>query len=309
MEARLEAKEGGPSVIIKMSTLDSYKEGFAASAGDDLFLTYHHIASDKTLSSKSYSRSEFWKLARRAANILKKHQVVEGCHFAHYFTDNRPEDLAFRLAATMVGAVPVTINWQADTVDRIAYKLDLAEATLMLIDDGVSDEQLSDIRRKLEREIVVLNISDLEGAVELEESSFTPFSSASSTRIVIFTSGTTGQPKGVRLSYSAYRTNRATFEKFLQCEDPDISLTTVIVNPLHHANSTSFTDWCLQRPGAQVHLLQRYTTNYWKLLTDVSSSRTKKMHRIVAPAVSRHFDFLESLAQQGRRCILPAIAN
>ena len=34
-------------------------------------------------------------------------------------------------------------------------------------------------------------------------------------RIVIFTSGTTGHPKGVLLPYRAYECNRASFEQFL----------------------------------------------------------------------------------------------
>ena len=41
------------------------------------------------------------------------------------------------------------------------------------------------------------------------------------TRIIIFTSGTTGQPKGVRLSYGAYRCNRTTFESFLHAAAPN----------------------------------------------------------------------------------------
>ena len=38
------------------------------------------------------------------------------------------------------------------------------------------------------------------------------------TKMVIFTSGTTGQPKGVDSSFAAYDCNRQTFESFLQLE-------------------------------------------------------------------------------------------
>jgi len=49
--------------------------------------------------------------------------ALRGDRFVVYMTDNRLEDLALRLGATMVGAVPVTVNWQADTDDRVLYKV------------------------------------------------------------------------------------------------------------------------------------------------------------------------------------------
>ena len=39
------------------------------------------------------------------------------------------------------------------------------------------------------------------------------------TRIVIFTSGTTGKPKGVALPYRSFACNRATFDLFLEIDD------------------------------------------------------------------------------------------
>ena len=98
-----------------------------------------------------------------------------------------------------------------------------------------------------------------------------------STRIIIFTSGTTGHPKGVQLSYGNYRTNRATFEAFLGvgtatgCAEGTggtggaggagrrgKQLVTFVANPMHHTNSTAITDWSLRRPGTQLHLIARY---------------------------------------------------
>jgi long-subunit acyl-CoA synthetase (AMP-forming) len=55
--------------------------------------------------------------------------------------------------------------------------------------------------------------------------------------------GTTGHPKGVELSYLNYRTNRDTFESFLGFEDQETTFIPVAVNPMHHTNSTSLSDW------------------------------------------------------------------
>ena len=75
------------------------------------------------------------------------------------------------------------------------------------------------------------------------------------TRIDIFTSGTTGNPKGVQLSYKAYRCNKKTFESFLDCGESK-RLIAIVVNPMHHTNSTAITDWCLRTPRATLHLIQ-----------------------------------------------------
>ena len=111
--------------------------------------------------------------------------------------------------------------------------------------------------------------------------------------VFFYTSGTTGNPKGVRLPYRSYTTNRKTFESFLQIADTD-RFSPVVCNPMHHTNSTAITDWALRRPGTQLHLLERYSSLYWAILVDIVSSGA---NRIVAPLVSRHFDYLENLRQ------------
>jgi len=66
---------------------------------------------------------------------------------------------------------------------------------------------------------------------------------------------------------------------------------------LHHGNSTALSDWGLRRSGATIHLVERYSTLYWKILVEVARS---KRDLLVAPMVSRHFDFLEELSTQSR---------
>lgn len=115
----------------------------------------------------------------------------------------------------------------------------------------------------------------------------------------------------MQLSYANYSTNRSTFESFLQLTDPSIAFTPLCVNPMHHTNSTSLTDWALRRPGTTLHLVEHYTTQYWNILVGVhgdapaagdeeqSFKRTRLAppgeRVVVAPLVSRHIDFLETL--------------
>jgi acyl-CoA synthetase (AMP-forming)/AMP-acid ligase II len=121
-------------------------------------------------------------------------------------------------------------------------------------------------------------------------------SSLEEVRMVIFTSGTTGVPKGVLLTDGNYAVNRATFEQMLGIGGQD-KFAVLVVNPLHHTNSTAICDLAIRRPGSHIHLVERYGTPYWKILAEVAEA---DYSRIVAPTVSRHFDFLDELAGAGR---------
>jgi hypothetical protein len=100
-------------------------------------------------------------------------------------------------------------------------------------------------------------------------------------------------------SYRAYDTNRATFESLLQLEDPSTPCTFVVVNPMHHTNSTAITDWALRRMHCRLHLVQRYSTVHWCTLEQIAETSPADT-RIVVPMVSRHFDFLEGLSESGK---------
>lgn len=274
------------------------------------FVEYLSLGDKKQLGARCLNRAEFMDLALKGVSVLV-HQlrlsVGERC--VHYFTDNRLEDLVFRLSSVFAGTVPVTINWQADSRESIAYKVEVTEAGGAIVDAGAD-------RTALPAGLVTLDAS----AALADASQGSPRSSpkVSSDRIVIFTSGTTGKPKGVRLSYGAYVANRGTFEEFLAVGDN--ALECVVTNPFHHTNSTAITDWCLRRPGpTKLRLLQRYTTNYWTVVAaaglDVpwakadaetlaaAASTHAKSRRVVCPLVSRHIDFLDELCANSQLAV------
>jgi acyl-CoA synthetase (AMP-forming)/AMP-acid ligase II len=270
-----------------------YLQAFDAS--DETFLFYYDTDSSGRIRERCWQRDEFGQTARRAATVLIENSLKSGDRFCLCVGANQPLDLAFRLAAVMTGTVPVTVNWQADTVDRVCYKIRLTGSRLIIADDIFNPADLAAVRERFP-DIQVYRLSDLDGREALKTESIKAELPDEAARLIVFTSGTTGQPKGVELPYRAYRTNRATFEQFLQI-DPEDRFAVLIVNPLHHANSSAITDWALRRPGTHIHMLARYTTAYWKLLARVAE---RGYDRIVAPGVSRHFDFLEALDHAGR---------
>jgi acyl-CoA synthetase (AMP-forming)/AMP-acid ligase II len=264
------------------------------------FLFYYFSSEGKYGLRTALTRAALWVQARKAASVIRNAGCKTGDCFALCFSANQYFDLAFRLASIMTATTPVTINWQADTMAQISYKIELTECKLAVADAGFNPEYLDSIGNQF-CHIKVFHVDDLDTQTELPEDEFSRDPDLESIRIIVFTSGTTGQPKGVQLPYRSFRTNRSTFEQFLEIK-PAHRFAVLIVNPLHHTNSTAITDWALRRPNSHIHLMEKYTTDYWKMLSELAS---RNYNRLVAPTVSRHFDFLDNLDRTGTLPINP----
>jgi len=255
------------------------------------FLHVHDFPGDGSVASRSFTRNQFWELGRKAAGVLTRAGVLPGQCFLHFFGANRVADLAFRLGSAMTGAVPVTINWQADDRERIIFKMELTDS-LFLIHDHLADASLLESVLKTNPNVKTWHVEGLQSEIPLEPERFYEELSVDDPKIIIFTSGTTGLPKGVCHAYSSYEVNKATFDQFLAIPN---SWAALVVNPLHHANATAISDWALRHPGAQIHLFERYSTPFWKVLTEISE---QGLPRMITPLTARHFDFLEHLREQ-----------
>jgi acyl-CoA synthetase (AMP-forming)/AMP-acid ligase II len=275
------------------SPLEEYQAAFKER--DHPFVNYYSFRQRQT-AKRSLTRGEFWDLAQSAAAHLSRIGIAQGNRVVHFFAANSLHDLAFRLAAVLLGYVPVTINWQADDNERIVYKATITDAKLLVYEGSLA-------KRVEELKPCLGNMSFLE-AEEIERTKLAgawamPKLRWNDERIIVFTSGTTAKPRGVILPHRSFLTDRLIFEDYFGMSQ-GAGLDLVLVNPLHHVNSTVLSDWGLRRSRTVIHLLERYTTPFWKILVDVAA---QKRDWLITALVSRHIDFLESLANESR---LPA---
>ncbi len=138
---------------------------------NDAFLYYYLLGEDQTVERTHYSRGEFLGLARKAAWVLKHHGCKAGDCFSLCVGANHPYDLAFRLASVMSATVPVTINWQADTLERILYKIESTESGLIITESHFDPDRLSSIQKQISH-IPMFPIEDLHDQQELGEQHF-----------------------------------------------------------------------------------------------------------------------------------------
>jgi len=278
------------SLIPFHSPIDEYHAAFEERAYP--FLNYYTFE-DGNVERRTLTRGEFWELACSTAAYLTKQGLSKGDRIIHCFSANSPYDLIFRLAAVLIGCVSVTINWQADDNERVLYKVNITDAKLVVYDDGFAD-RIQEMKTSLPAiPFIKANIADEHKMVGQLKC---PSLSYDDEKLIVFTSGTTGKPKGVSLSHRSYLANRLTFESyFMTSESTQLDL--LLTNPLHHTNSSALSDWGMRRKRAIIYLLERYTTAYWKILTEVAHN---KRDLLVAPMVSRHIDFLEDLSNQSK---------
>lgn len=275
------------------SPLEEYRAAFDET---DLPFLYYYTFKEGHINKRSLTRGEFWDLACSAAAYLSQLGISRGSRVVHFFAANSLYDLVFRLAAVLVGCVPVTINWQADDNERICYKTAVTGAKILIYESSLTS-RIKGLKPQL------ANVAYLEAEkIEYRKPARRPASPPidwEDERIIIFTSGTTAKPRGASLSHRNFLASRLIFEDYFGLS-PDTALDLLLVNPLHHVNSTVLSDWGLRRRGAVIYLVERYTTPYWKILVEAAANRRGLL---VTSLVSRHFDFLETLASESR---LPA---
>jgi long-subunit acyl-CoA synthetase (AMP-forming) len=182
---------------IEDKALNGYLPALLSSDDDNNspFLTYYDFLENKTTIIHTFTRKEFLLLVLKCIALLHQHNTLPGMRQAHFFSGNKVEDLVLRTASIFVGSVPVTINWQADTISTIKYKISATDCKLVFYDDRTPQASIEEIKNSFSSTIQFIKIQEIhitkpiENLTEYINRNVRNLPTLDDTRCIIFTSG------------------------------------------------------------------------------------------------------------------------
>ncbi len=188
--------------------------------------------------------------------------------------ENKPELLIINWAAWSIGLKTVPLDSKRDTLERKLYKLELVEAKVLFVrTDQGNGEAVKEVENavpsvrviKLDSEKRFFEIIQEANASDINGKIYENRSSLDDDCLIMFTSGTTSLPKGVRLTLRSLWANAAQIIHWLRLTEDDRFH---ILLPLHHINSTTFSLATILSGGTIV-LSPRYSkSRFWKTMAE-----------------------------------------
>src|SRR3989344_5990182 len=208
---------------------------------------------EKGNSVEEITYAELLEKIQAAAAELKELGLERGDRIALAFR-NSPVLLIWSWAAWASGIVTVPMDTKRDTPELYEYKINLNKAKVLILERGIQAVKLPGVRIKVHTEFD--SRSDLSTQVRLV---WMP--EVSHQALVLFTSGTTGYPKGAMLSLENLIVNADGIKHWLRFTSDDVFLVNL---PLHHINSTTF---CLSTllAGGTIAIPPNYSnSHFWQ---------------------------------------------
>ena len=267
--------------------------GIGEDAGNPLRITYRELA----------------VALKRCCGIFSKVLKLSSGDTVAVLMENKPELLVINWAAWASGLKTVPLDIKRDTPERKRYKLELSGSRVLFVrSDQINGDQLSRIGAELQDlriekfcsdrgffdfiETGMNNIDD-----EKIESSKTDIDADC---LIMFTSGSTAMPKGVRLTLRSMWANAAQIMDWLHLSNNDRFH---ILLPLHHINSTTFSLATILS-GGTIILSPRYSkSRFWRTMAEHQATLASIVPTIAYDLLSEGDSFIthrENLKQVSR---------
>ena len=192
---------------------------------------------------------------------------------------NCPEILLITQALFRLGATAVPLDLRRDAPDRKRYKLEDSRARLLCVLPDHLDSE-----REVAPEVPIaptdaLLAGDVDRTTNLEPEWSGDPAAEQAAGIILYTSGTTGKPKGVLLTRQSIVSNADGIVRWLHFDETErLSL----VLPLHHVNSTVFSIALLMAGGTLV-LNSRYSASgFWPVIAEEKATSSS-----IVPTIMR----------------------
>ncbi len=211
-----------PHADAPTETLAGFVERHARRRPDDIAMRF---------GERQWTWDQWAARIRRAAGALREAGVQRGQCVA-FLDKNHPACLEILFAAASIGAVTTVVNWRL-SADEIAHILEDSRPRLLF----VGAELRAAVRKLPGLEHIVVIDDEYEAllaaaapveAVDVDEGD---------TALVIYSSGTTGRPKGVVLSQRALVNHAANLAPAFPFDDGDANL---VAMPLFHVGGIGY---------------------------------------------------------------------
>ena len=217
---------------------------------DDVFLIFENLESDTV----KWTYSDFNKEVSKIASLLLKHDVKSGDSI-HLALANCPVFIAVWLAAIRLGAWIVPSDPMGSAEDLMSH----IERTRPKV--GFCAESRSEVYQKACGNLPFIEIDEMSVTPELcnfSEVESWPTPNALDRAAVMFTSGTTGLPKGVEITQAnyAFAGHAMALAASLTSDDRQF-----VVLPLFHANAQYYSFASAIYAGASVALMATFSAS------------------------------------------------
>jgi long-chain acyl-CoA synthetase len=232
--------------------------------------------------------SEFERLTASLAGLMHREYGVQCGDCVGLALPNCAEIPLLTLALFRLGATSVPLDIAKDVPERKRYKLQNAGAKLLVVLPEHAEDQrraLPDIQIATTEQLLAADGYD---AVDIEPGWSGDPEGEQNTSIVLYTSGTTGHPKGTCITRQSLTSNADGIIRWLGF---DARERLNLVLPLHHINSTTFSITSLMVGGSLV-LNSRYSVSaFWRIISRERATSASIVPTIMADLLARSDDF------------------
>jgi long-chain acyl-CoA synthetase len=255
-------KQGAPHIYrFPWANFTGLLQCRARDEGDRVALVFRDVDTDDRF---SMTYRELEQETGRIAGTLHQRYGINPGDTVSLALPNCLEIPLITLALFRLGAISVPLDLKRDTPDRKRFKIEDSDSGLVC-----TLPDLVDGERQILPNVEIISTDDLRRDDDTEDPKLEPLWSGNPdleqhTNVVLYTSGTTGTPKGACLSRQSLTSNADGIIRWLGFDETDrLSL----VLPLHHVNSTVFSLTMLMVGGTLI-LNSRYSLHrFWPTVT------------------------------------------